>query len=48
MHWIMQYLRAFRVALRVLQVPVAGALVLVSISPGWHALALLAAYSTEP
>ena len=35
--------RALGLALRVLVVPVARALVLVSISPRWHALALLTA-----
>lgn len=38
--------RAFALALRVLHIPVARTLVLVSVSPRWHTVALLAADST--
>jgi len=40
-------LRAFALALRVLHIPVARTLVLVSVSPRWHTVTLLAADSTE-
>ncbi|RDX88860.1 hypothetical protein CR513_29484 [Mucuna pruriens] len=38
---------AFALSLRVLQVPVARTLVLVSVSPRWYTLALLTADPTE-
>lgn len=41
-------LRTFVLALGVLQVPVARALMLVPVSPRWHAVALLAADTAEP